>query len=44
MILFTIILGALLSLLIGGFYVIKSVINDINLHFDNDDDEFEYFN
>jgi hypothetical protein len=35
---------AIISLIIGGFYVIRSVINDVDLHFDNDDDEFEYFN
>jgi hypothetical protein len=35
---------AIITLFIGGYYVIRSVINDVDLHFDNDDDEFEYFN
>jgi hypothetical protein len=38
-----IITAVIASLIIGVYYVVKSTINDINLYFDNDDDDIEYF-
>jgi len=44
MLIFILAFWVILIFIIMGFYVIRSVMNDINLHFDNEEeDDIEYF-